>query len=231
MNLITRLQTLFVAKTEAVLDATEDPRETLEYAYNRQRDLHQKVKQGLVEVATARRQLEGQATKLRARLPELEGQAKRALAANREDLARVALQRKQTSQAELARLERQLAEATEEERKLTQAEQQFAQRLDAFRTRRETLAARYTSAQAQVNLNEAMSGISGEFAELGLSLGRAEEKIERLQSRAVAIDTLLAEGALTLVQGADDGLDAELREVTEKQAVEEELKLLKGSHQ
>jgi phage shock protein A len=228
MKWLTRIQMIFNAKANAALDAAEDPRETLEYAYTRQQELLRQVKQGLIDVATSRKQLEGQAAKLQARVPQLEEQARRALAAGREDLARMALQRKQTSLTELAGLETQLAEVAAEERKLTQAEAQFAMRVDAFRTRRETLGARYTAAEAQVRIHESLSGVSGEFSELGLSLDRAEEKIERMKARASAIDALIETGVLNL-PGGGDAVERELREVASAQAVEAELAALKAS--
>ena len=180
MSIITQIQMLFKIKTDAALDQLEDPRQTLEYAYNRQQDMLRKVKQGLIEVATSRRQIEFQVKKLRERLPQLDDQAGRALAAGREDLARLALQRKQTCLTELTQLEQQAAETAEEERKLSAAEQQFALRVDAFRTRRDSLAARYTAAEAQVHINESLSGVSNETSSLGNAIERAENKIERM---------------------------------------------------
>ena len=230
MKWLTRIQMIFNAKANAVLDAAEDPRETLDYAYTRQQELLRQVKQGLIDVATSRKQLEGQAAKLKARVPQLDDQAKRALAAGREDLARLALQRKQTCLTELAGLETQLAEVAAEERKLTQAEQQFALRVDAFRTRRDTLSARYTAAEAQVQIHESLSGVSGEFSELGVSLDRAEEKIDRMKARASAIDALIETGVLNL-PGGGDAVERELREVAAAQAVEAELTMLKTNLQ
>jgi len=228
MNLLSRLQMFFTVKTTAALEEAEDPRETLAYGYARQQQLLQQVKRGLVTVATSRKQLEAQAAKLRARMPELDDQAKRALAANREDLARVALQRKQTCLTEVARLEKQLQEVALEERKLTAAEQQFALKVDAFRTRRDTLSARYTAAEAQVRIHETLAGVSGESSELGMALEHAEEKIERMQARASALDALLENGALNSPIG-DDPLEQELRDLAASQAVEEELNALKNA--
>ncbi len=215
-------------RTSAALDQAEDPREVLDYAYSQQLELLRKVKQGLVDVTTSKAQLQRQAEKLRARLPYLEDQARRALAASREDLARLALERKQTAMAELQGLESQTAEVAEEQRKLTLAEQQLAARIEEFRTRRESVAARYTAAQAQVRVNEALTGVSGELADLSMAVGRAEEKTERLQARASAIDALLEGGALALPAGASgDAIERELRQISAGQAVEAELAALK----
>lgn len=227
MNLFTRLQVFISSKTNAALDRAEDPRQTLDYAYGRQQELLHKVKRGLIEVATSRRQLELQAKRLRERVPQFEEQARRALAAGREDLARLALQRKQTCLTELAGLERQLAETTEEEGKLTVAQGQFASRVETFRARRETLTARYTAAEAQVRVHEALSGISGESAALGSALERTESKINRMQARATALDALIENGALTPPDG-EDPLERELRDLAAAGAVEDELAQLKA---
>ncbi len=228
MNLFSRIQMFFNVKTQAALDAAEDPRQTLEYGYVRQLEMLRQVKHGLIEVSTSRHQLAAQTKKLRERLPLLDEQAQRALAAGREDLARLALQRKQTCLSELAHLEPQMAEVAEDERKLTIAEQQFALRVDAFRTRRETLAARYTAAQAQVGISETLSGVSAESGVLGMALTRAEERIGRMQARASALDALIDNGALTPVSG-EDPLERELRELAATQAVEAELAALKAA--
>lgn len=227
MNLLTQIQMFFKVKTSAALDAAEDPRQTLEYAYQRQQDMLRKIKQGLIDVATARRHIEFQSKKLRDRLPVLDDQAKRSLAAGREDLARIALQRKQTSLTELARLETQAQEVAVEEAKLTTAEQQFAVQVEAFRTRRDSLSARYTAAEAQVRINEALSGVSSESSELSGALERAEDKIDRMQARASAIDALIENGALR-GPSSDDPIERELREMAAKQSVEEELARLKA---
>ena len=226
MSILTQIQMVFKVKTSAALDSMEDPRQTLEYAYQRQQEMLRKVKSGLIDVATSRRHLEFQAKKLRDRLPVLDDQAKRTLAAGREDLARVALQRKQICLTELAGLDKQALDVADEERKLTTAEQQFALRVDAFRTRRDSLAARYTAAEAQVRISETLGGVSSESASLGSALERAEEKIDRMQARASAVAALIENGALAS-PGGDDPIERELRNLAASQAVEAELAALK----
>jgi phage shock protein A len=230
MNIFTRIRIFFSSKTNAALDRIEDPRDTLEYGYARQRELGRKIKSALIEVVTARRQLESQVKKLNDRLPQLEEQAQRALAADREDLARMALGRKQACLAELSRLEAQLNEVLTEEHKLTLAERQFAQRLDAFRTRRSALSAQYTAVEAQVRIHEALGTVSDESAELGVALERAEDKITRMQARASALDTLIENGSLDPPAG-EDPIQRELDELAASKAVEDELAALKVQHQ
>lgn len=227
MSILAQIQMFFKVKANSVMDNMEDPRQTLEYAYTQQQEMLRKVKQGLLEVATSRRQVEFQAKKLRERLPQLDEQAQRALAAGREDLARIALQRKQSCLTELTQLDRQAAEIAEEERKLTAAERQFSSQVDAFRTRRESLAARYTAAEAQVNITESLSGISSNAATIGTSIERAESKIGRMQARASALDALMESGTLSPISGGD-AIERELNQMAANQAVEEEMAALKA---
>ena len=68
--------------------------------------------------------------------------------------------------------------------------------MDAFRTKKETIKATYSAAEAQTRINEAFSGISEEMGDVGLAIQRAEDKTAQMQARAGAIDELMASGAL-----------------------------------
>lgn len=227
MGLWSRILLALRIKTSAALDEAEDPRQVMEYAYGQQLELLRKVKQGLVDVATSKSQLEHQCQKLRQRVPQLEDQARRALGAGREDLARTALERKQTALAELQGLDAQVAEVAAEESKLLLAEQQLSSRIEEFRTHRQAVSARYAAATAQVRVNEALTGVSGDLADLSMAVGRAEEKTERLQARASALDALIDTSALAL-PGSGDAVERELRKLEAGHAVEDELASLRA---
>jgi phage shock protein A len=89
------------------------------------------------------------------------------------------------------------------------------------------LAARYTAAEAQIGINESLSGVSNESASLGDAIERAESKIERMQARASAIDALIENGALT-PPGGGDPIERELNQMAASQAVEQDLAALKA---
>ncbi len=226
-RLRTRIALFFNIRTSAALDQVEDPREVLDYAYGQQQVHLRTVKRGLIEVASARRQLERQAERLQARISHLEEQARRALRSHREDLARAALERKQTTLVELRALSTQLVDIRKEEARLTLADQQLAERVERFRVRRTVASARYTAAEAQVTVGEALAGVLGdEETELSLAVERSEEKVERMHARAVAIDALTESGALLQTPG-EDPLDRELDAVISAEAVDAELAELK----
>jgi phage shock protein A len=224
MGMLGRISLVVRARLSALLDRAEDPRQALDYACAQQQELLRQVRRGVIEVATSKRLLEQQASRLGEQVPRSEQQAARALAAGREDLARLALERKQAAQAELTELESRLAEVAAEERKLGEAAQQLAARVEEFRLRRASLGARYTAAEAQTRVMESLAGVSREFAELGTAIGRAEERIERMQARASAIDGLVGSGALT----GQDPVERELRKLSANAAVEQDLAALRG---
>lgn len=227
MSLWSRLRFIFSSKATAALDRVEDPRETLDYAYSQQQELLRKVRNGLIEVATSKRQLQQQTRSIETKIPRLEDQARRAMTAGREDLARISLQRKSTAAFELEDLQRQVVEVDQEEQKLTKAEQTLSGRIEEFRSRRNVMSARYTAAEAQVRVNEALMGVSGDLAELGMALGRAEEKTERMLARAAALGDLMDSDALKFPLGGRDNVERELREVAAAEAIEAELAALR----
>jgi phage shock protein A len=60
-----RLALLFRIKATKALDRAEDPREALDYSYERQVQMLAQVRRGVADVATSRKRLELQAVQLR----------------------------------------------------------------------------------------------------------------------------------------------------------------------
>src|SRR5260370_42376079 len=52
MGLMKRFSEVMKAKTSKMLDKAEDPRETLDYSYEKQLEMVQKVRRGVADVAT-----------------------------------------------------------------------------------------------------------------------------------------------------------------------------------
>jgi len=227
MSVWTRLRLLFNTEVSSALDRAEDPRQVLDYAYNQQQELLVSLRRGLVDIATAKQQLEQQAHRLEARIPQLDDQARRAVTAGREDLARLALERKHTATAEMERLAKHIGEVETDKQRLATQERTLQVRIEEFRTHREVIKARYSAAEAEVRLNESLSGLSGELAELGMAVGRAEEKTERLQARARAINSLVDLGSLPPI-GGGDFVEIELQRITITKEVDEELSKIKA---
>src|SRR5438046_8419063 len=94
MSVMKRVSMIFKAKANKTLDKYEDPRETLDYSYQRQLEMLTQVRRGVADVATSRKRVELQMNSLQQQQTKLEGQAKQALGSGREDLAREARSRR-----------------------------------------------------------------------------------------------------------------------------------------
>ena len=228
MGMLSRMSTIVKSKMNRMLDTAEDPRETLDYSYEKQLEMLRNVKKGVVEMVAAKRRIQQQAVTVQANIQKLEAQAKQALEADREDLARLALQRKQAATVELQGLDEQIAGMEHEQEKLTQAEQRLQAKVSAFKTKKEVIKAQYTAAQAQVRIGSALSGISEEMGDISLAAERAENKTEQMRARAGAIDELASIGVLDDFSGTQDDISRELEALTSSQNVEDELSALKS---
>jgi phage shock protein A len=228
MGLMQRFSTLFKAKASKTLDKYEDPRETLDYSYERTLEMLQKMRRAVADVATSRKRIELQAQQLQRSAEKLEGQASQAVSQNREDLAREALTRRQAIGTQLTDLQAQHDQLKAEEARMVEASRRLQAKVDSFRIRKETMKANYTAAEAQTKVNEAISGIGEEMGDVGLAMQRAEDKVAQMQARSGALDELMASGALDDASMSSDRLQAELDRGFAEPAVEAELARLKG---
>jgi phage shock protein A len=226
-----RMSTVVKAKISKMLDKAEDPAETLEYSYQKQLEQLQNVKKGIADVVTAKKRLQAQESGLQQQVVKLDTQARQALAAGREDLARTALERKNVVQTELQSLDGQVQELEAQQESLTQSEQNLRTKIEQFRTKKEVIKAQYSAAEAQVRISEAATGVGNEMADVGLAMERAMDKTEQMKARASAVQELEAAGTfndLTAIGPREDDIDKQLRELSSTSAVDSELEKLKA---
>ena len=227
MGFLDRMSTVVQAKMNKIMDKIEDPREVLDVSYEKQLQLLQNVKRGVAEVTTSKKRIELQKAKLQMSIDKLDSQAKEAIQANLEDLARKALENKAALQAQSNTLDQQITDLNDQQQKLMAAESRLATKVESFRTKKETIKAQYSAADAQVKITESVTGISEEMADVGMAVQRAEEKTENMKARSAALDELLESGTLTDLSGGDE-IESELAKVKAKSTVEEELAKMKG---
>jgi len=228
MTLFQRAHDILAAKTNKALDAAEQPDEMLDLSYEQMLDQLTKVRQALVTVAASRKQIELQEQQLQHSADHLEEQAKAALGLGKEDLAREALQRKAAAQAQIDGMESQHQQLNEEQEKLEQTLAALQERVNQFRTQKETLKAQYTAANAEASVDESVAGISSTLGDSGAALQRAQDKIANMQARAGALDELLQSGVLEDVGGDTDDIQKELDEAGSSADVDRELAALKA---
>jgi len=222
-----RTMTVIKSKWNSMLNRAENPNETLDYSYEKQLELLQNVKRGVADVVTAKKRLQLQQGKLETSVPKLESQAREALSANREDLARMALERKTAAQAQLQDLDRQVGELEQQQAKLESNEKALSARVESFRSQKEVMKAQYSAAEASVRIGEASTGIGDQMADTGAAIERARNKTEEMQARASAMDELIASGTLEDFTSDQTQLDRELAQMASQSQVESELAKLK----
>jgi phage shock protein A len=226
-----RFTTIIKAKISKLLDRAEDPGETLDYSYQKQLELLQNVKKGIAEVVTSKKRLQMQADKLQQSVVKLDTQARQALSAGNEDLARVALERKTLAQNELQSLDGQVQELEAEQQKLIESEQKLRTKIESFRTKKEVVKAQYSAAEARVQISEAATGVGEEMADVGLAMQRALDKTEDMRARANAVEELEAAGTfedLTALGPGQDDIDRQLAQLTSSTQVDDELAKMKA---
>jgi phage shock protein A len=226
-----RMSTVVKAKISKLLDRAEDPSETIEYGYQKQIELLQNVKKGIADVVTAKKRLQLQEEKLQQQIVKLDTQARQALAAGQEDLARTALERKNVAQTELQNLDTQIAQLQEQQEQMTENEQKLRVKIEQFRSKKEVIKAQYSAAEAQVRISEAATGVGEQMADLGLAMQRAMDKTEQMRARAGAVQELEAAGTfedLTQLGSGEDDIDRQLRQLSSGTAVDAEMAKMKA---
>jgi phage shock protein A len=227
-GLMSRFSTMMKAKFNAFLNRTENPNETLDYSYEQQLRSLQNVKRGIADVVTAKKRLQIQTQGLEQNVVKLDTQARQALAAGREDLARQALERKSGLQQQLQGLDAQVKQLEDQQEKLAANEQQLSARIESFRSQKEVIKAQYSAAEAQVRIGEAATGIGREMENTGLAIQRAKDKTEQMQARASALEELTQSGQLDDLTTDQTQLDRELAQLSSQTQVDQELERLKA---
>lgn len=228
MGLISRTSMIVKSKVSSFLGSIEDPRETLDYSYDQLLEMRGAVKRGIVEMVTAKHVVQQQADKAKSSIERLEQQARQAVDAGRDDLARLALSRKADTETELGGLSTQLDGMEKEQQKLTDAEARLGGKINAFRVKKELMKAEYSAAEAQVRVGAALGGVSEEMNDITMSMERAQDKTDQMKAKAVAIDELVDAGVLDGGLDGKDDIDRELAKITATGSVEVQLAALKG---
>ena len=223
-----RFMLIFKSKASRALNRAENPTETLDYSYEQMIEQLQNVKRGVADVVTAKKRLELQTQSIEQNVVKLETQARQAVSAGREDLARQALERKAAAQQQLQGLDTQVKQLEGQQEQLIASQQQLEARIESFRSEKEVIKAQYSAAQAQVKIGEAATGIGRGMQDTGMAIQRARDKTEELQARASAIEELTAAGALEDIGDSRTQLDRELSKISASGQVEDELAKLKA---
>jgi phage shock protein A len=228
MGLANRFSTLVKQKVNTLLDKYEDPREALDYSYEKQLELLTKLRRSIAEVIASKKRLEMQKQRLMDNIRTLDEQARRAVDAGRDDLAKMALERKNANLAQVQDLDKQITEMQAEQEKLEQTEKDTSTKVEQFRSKKEVIKAKYSAAEASVKVKESVTGISEHMADVGMAMSRAEDKTEKMQAKSQALDEMMDSGVLTDYTSDKDDIERELEKVSMQGSVDEELAKIKA---
>src|ERR1700751_4503364 len=127
-GLMSRTALIIKSKYSALLNRSENPTQTLDYSYEQMLQQLQNVKRGVADVVTAKKRLELQTQSIEQNVVKLATRARQAVAANREDLARQALERKAAAQQQLQGLDTQVQQLADQQEKLVASQHQLETR-------------------------------------------------------------------------------------------------------
>jgi len=232
VGVFSRFSNFIKTKMSAFLDQAEDPGQTLDYSYQKQLEQLQQLRKSIVDVTMNEKRLELQQAQINAKVDKLDQQARLALSKGDEELAREALARKQDLQTQVTTFDQQIEQLKAQQAKFVEMQDRLSTRVEAFRTQKEMVKAQYGAAQAQVQIQEAATGISEEMSDVNLAVQRAQDRVLQMQARADALDELTTSGALPEIgaPGTDD-IDRKLAALSKGDSVDAELAALKSQMQ
>jgi phage shock protein A len=226
MSLLGRLLDLFEAKTHALVNRFEDPQQSLDLSYEKMVAGLQTTRRHLADVITERTALERQIAAATIEADGAENDARIALAAGREDLARAALRHKQSVLQKSETLREAHATLVPQVEKLVDYQRELELKIERFRTDKEIMKSSYSAAQAQVKITEFLTGIGAGFSGVNNTLGLARGRVEAMQARAEGLGTMLEQGLLEDSSGS--GVERELNELRASSAIDADLARLKA---
>ena len=227
-GLMDRVKTILGSKANSALDKMENPTETIDYSYAKMQEALQETKRHVLEVATAKKQLQMQLATLQKKQADYAEDARAAVASGRDDLATQALALKAALTQQIDDLGTHVQETAAEEEKLNQAQKQLEAKIESFRSQKEVMKAEYSAAKASVSIGEAMHGINQHAEDISGSLDRAQDKIQQMQARASAIDELDESGSMAAIGDGGDSIDQQLEAAKTSDSLKEELAKLKA---
>jgi phage shock protein A len=229
MSLSDRIINIIKQKVNKIVEKHEDPREALDYSAVKQAEMMQRLRRDVIQVTASKKRLEMQKSRIQDNIKRLDDQTISAVKSGRDDLARLALERKNANLSQLKDLDNQILEIQSEQIKLQEAESRLSAKIESFKSKKEIIKAKYSAAEAQVRVKENLTGISEEMSDIGVAISRAEEKTEALKSKSMAIDEMIDSGMLIDHTNNKDQIEMELERSETKEKVESELARLKSS--
>ncbi len=216
MSIFSRIADVFKSNVNDALDRVEDPEKMLKQMVIEMEESVNKTTLAVAQAIANEKNLERKMEKARKDRDEWEAKAMQAIQANREDLARAALEKKAISERNFQDLQPVFTQAKETANKLRVQLDQLKAKLDEAKSRQSTLIARSQAAKAQKQIAQSLSGVGSDaFGKFD----KYESKIEKLESEAEAFEQLAGEST---------SLDQEFKKLSSNTTVDSDLLALKA---
>jgi phage shock protein A len=216
MSIFGRMADIVKANINDLLDRAEDPEKMIKQMVI---EMEEAVNKATIAVGSAianEKSLERQYNKQFASANDWQQKAIQAVNAGRDDLARQALERKNTLSKNVVDLEQMLGEARTTSTNLRGQLDQLKAKLDEARMRQNTLIARAQAAKAKKQIAQTFAGVGGDaFAKFD----KLEQKVEKTEAEAEAFVQLANENT---------SLDDQFKALSVGSAVDDELASLKA---
>lgn len=218
MRLFKKLKDLLEANISDLINKAEDPEKMLnlyiERATEELKEFNIQVNRAVADELLLRQKKEAAEKEIQSWMT----QAKVAVQQNRDDLARIALDRKQTTESTLEDLRQQQSEQQKVVEELRANYSILEEKLTKARSERDSLVMRQRRAKALKQAGEAVKEISS-ASSLG-DFDRMKDKVDRLEAEAKA-------SSLSLTNSVEDEFE-KLKKDAQKSAVDDELARLKA---
>jgi len=228
MSIFKHAAEILEGKVNHFLDNAEDPGESLDLSYEKMITNLQDTKRHLADVVTERVSLENQMAQAQKAADKADADARMALGANREDLARAELAQKQSELQKIASLKEAHDTVAAQVQKLTDYESKLQDHIEQFRTQKEVTKSEMTAAQAEVKAGESLTGIGQGMNDAGEAMRRAEDRTQQMESKASALGGLMESGALNDPLDSRSQTEKELDKVRATSGVDDDLAKLKA---
>jgi len=219
MNLFDRFKRVAKANVNEVLNKLEDPEKVLEQTVkDLQTDLV-KVRQSYAEVMATQKKMAKQKAEADKLVSEWLGRAQLALDKGDEDLAREALSRKQTAEAQATSLGSQLDTQTASLDQLYEAMTMLESKVNEAKAMKEQYIARARTAKTSTKVNDMLSGVGDNSM---AAFEKMKDKVESLETQA--------EVSAGMLGGAKDvSLEDRFKALEGGSSVDDELAKLKAA--
>ena len=228
MSLFKHASEIVQAKINHFLDNAEDPAETLDLSYEKMMSNLQDTKRHLADVATEKLSLEHQMADAQKAADQADADARTALQANREDLAKAELAQKQAALAKLQSLQDAHDKIAAQVAKLSEFETKLQDRIEAFRTQKEVMKGQLAASQAEIEAENSLSGLGKGMNDAGEAMRRVQDRLAHSQSKAEAMESLMDSGVIDDPLDQRSHTDKEMAKLREQSGVDADLARLKA---